>query len=72
MPPESSSKPALPIDVRKSVRPANSNKPVCLIDVCKSVNPAHVCKSVSLVDIRKHFFLDYCRHAILFLILLFL
>ena len=66
-----SSKPVLPIDVRKSVRPVNSNKPVYPVDVCKSGGPVDVRKPVCLADIRKPFFVDYWKHVTLFLILFF-
>ena len=71
MRPGNSSKPVRPIDVRKSVRPVNSNKPVCPVDICKSVRPVDVCKSACLIDVRKSFFVDYWRHVILILIVLF-
>ena len=66
-----SSKPVLPIDVRKSVRPVDSNKPIYPVDVCKSGGPADVRKPVCLVDICKPFFVDYWKHVTLFLNLLF-
>ena len=66
-----SSKPVLPIDVRKSVRPVDSNKPIYPVDVCKSGGPADVRKPVCLADICKPFFVDYWKHVTLFLNLLF-
>ena len=66
-----SSKPVLPIDARKSVRPVDSNKPIYPVDVCKSGGPADVRKPVCLVDICKPFFVDYWKHVTLLLILLF-
>ena len=66
-----SSKPVLPIDVRKSVRPVNSNKPVYPVDVRKSGGPVDVCKPICLVDIHKHFFFNYWIHVTLVLILFF-
>ena len=66
-----SSKPVLPIDVRKSVRPVNSNKPVYPVDVRKSGGPVDVCKPICLVDIHKHFFFNYWIHVTLVMILLF-
>ena len=69
--PVNSIKPVRRINVRKSARPVNSNKPVYPIDVCKSVPHVDVCKPVCVVDIRKPSFVDYWRHAVLLLILLF-
>ena len=66
-----SSKPVLPIDVRKSVRPVSSNESIYPVGVCKSGGPVDVGKPVCLVDIRKLFFVDYCKYVTLCLILLF-
>ena len=71
MSPVNSSKPVLPIDIRKSVSPVNYNKSVYPVDVYKSGGPVDVRKPVCLVDIRKSFFVDYWKHVTLFLILFF-
>ena len=49
----------------------NSNKPVYPVDVCKPVCPVDVCKCLCLVDTHKPFFVEYWKHVILFMILLF-
>ena len=60
-----------PIDILKSVHLVNSNRTVRPRDVCKLVSPVDVCKPVCSVGIRKPFFVSYCRHLVLYLILSF-